>query len=164
MTRVYNSSREHNSVTVLKLPSSIVIGHRKTNVDGYNALILGFEKVNPKYLKKPQKEFFSKIKQEPLKKVKEFRVSEENFVEKGKRIIEKLDRNFFGKRISIGHPPGAIIIILITSRKVFLGFRITWIRLDLSRFRFLRITLVKIMIFPTIAEFRNFEFRVVSGI
>ena len=61
MTRVYNESREHNSVTVLKVPSSVVIGHRKTEVDGYNALILGFEKVNPKYLKKPQKEFFSKI-------------------------------------------------------------------------------------------------------
>ena len=87
MTRVYTPNREHNSVTVLQLPSSIVIGHRKTEVDGYNALILGFEKVNPKYLKKPQKEFFSKIKQEPLKKVKEFRVSEENFVEKGKSII-----------------------------------------------------------------------------
>mgnify|MGYP001353357127 FL=1 len=87
MTRVYTPNREHNSVTVLKLPSSIVIGHRKTEVDGYNALILGFERVNPKYLKKPQKEFFSKIKQEPLKKVKEFRISEENFVEKGKSII-----------------------------------------------------------------------------
>jgi large subunit ribosomal protein L3 len=87
MTRVYNANREHNSVTVLQLPSSIVIGHRKAEVDGYNALILGFEKVNSKCLKKPQKEFFSKIKQEPLKKVKEFRVSEENFVEKGKSII-----------------------------------------------------------------------------
>ena len=87
MTRVYTPNREHNSVTVLKLPSSIVIGHRKTEVDGYNALILGFEKTNPKYLKKPQKEFFSKIKQEPLKKVKEFRISEENFVDKGKSII-----------------------------------------------------------------------------
>ena len=87
MTRVYNENREHNSVTVLQLPPSIVIGHRKTEVDGYNALILGFEKVNSKYLKKPQKEFFSKIKQEPLKKIKEFRVSKENFVEKGKSII-----------------------------------------------------------------------------
>ena len=87
MTRVYNTNREHNSVTVLQLPSSVVIGHRKTEVDGYNAIILGFEKVNSKHLKKPQKEFFSKIKQEPLKKVKEFRISKENFVEKGQSII-----------------------------------------------------------------------------
>ena len=86
MTRVYNSNREHNSVTVLKMPSSIVIGHRKTKTDGYNALIVGFEKINSKYLKKPQKEFFSKIKQESLRRIKEFRVSEDNFVEKGKSL------------------------------------------------------------------------------
>ncbi len=35
-------------------------------------------------LKKNPKKNFSKIKQEPLKKVKEFRISEENFVEKEK--------------------------------------------------------------------------------
>ena len=58
MTRVYTASREHNSVTVLQLPSSIVIGQRKVEVDGYNALILGFEKVNPKYLKKAPKRIF----------------------------------------------------------------------------------------------------------
>ena len=86
MTRVYNSNREHNSVTVLKMPSSIVIGHRKTETDGYNALIVGFEKISSKYLKKPQKEFFSKIKQESLRKIKEFRISEDNFVEKGKSL------------------------------------------------------------------------------
>ena len=86
MTRVYNSNREHNSVTVLKMPSSIVIGHRKTETDGYNALIVGFEKISSKYLKKPQKEFFSKIKQESMRKIKEFRISEDNFVEKGKNL------------------------------------------------------------------------------
>jgi large subunit ribosomal protein L3 len=87
MTRVYNSNREHNSVTVLRMPENVVIGHRTIKQDGYNALILGFEKVNAKYLNKPQKDFFIKIKQESLKKVKEFRVSEENFVEKGKNIL-----------------------------------------------------------------------------
>ena len=82
MTRVYNSNREHNSVTVLKMPVGMVIDHKKTEVHGYDALVLGFEKVNAKYLNKPQKEFFVKIKQEPLKKVKEFRISRENFVKK----------------------------------------------------------------------------------
>ena len=33
MTRVYNANREHNSVTVLKMPSSIVLGHRNANID-----------------------------------------------------------------------------------------------------------------------------------
>ena len=50
MTRVYDSNREHNSVTVLRMPENVVIGHRTVKQDGYNALILGFEKVNAKYL------------------------------------------------------------------------------------------------------------------
>lgn len=86
MTRVYNSNREHNSVTVLKMPDSIVIGHRRIEEDGYNALILGFEKVKSRYIKKPQKEFYSKIQQEALRKIKEFRISKDNFVEKGKNL------------------------------------------------------------------------------
>ena len=48
MTRVFNQNRVHNSVTVLHLPSSIVLGHRKVEKDGYNALVLGFEKVKTK--------------------------------------------------------------------------------------------------------------------
>ena len=86
MTRVYNSNREHNSVTVLSMTSGVVLGHKKSKIHGYDALILGFEKLNAKYLNKPQKEYFAKIKQEPLRKIKEFRVTEDNFVEKGKCI------------------------------------------------------------------------------
>ena len=44
MTRVYTPNREHNSVTVLKLPSSIVIGHRKTEVMGTMLLYLALRK------------------------------------------------------------------------------------------------------------------------
>ena len=72
MTRVYNSNREHNSVTVLSMTSGVVLGHKKSKIHGYDALILGFEKLNAKYLNKPQKEYFAKIKQEPLRKIKEF--------------------------------------------------------------------------------------------
>ena len=35
MTRVYNDSRIHNSVTVLQMPFSVVIGHRKQNKASY---------------------------------------------------------------------------------------------------------------------------------
>ena len=87
MTRVYNHNRIHNSVTVLQMPNSVVLGHRKHTKDGYDALILGFGKNNAKSVNKPQKEFFSKIKQEPVKKIKEFRISEDNFVDLGSSII-----------------------------------------------------------------------------
>ena len=45
MTRVYNSNREHNSVTVLSMTSGVVLGHKKSKIHGYDALILGFEKL-----------------------------------------------------------------------------------------------------------------------
>ena len=87
MTRVYNENRAHNSVTVLQMPKSVVIGHKKTEKDGYNALVVGFEKSKPKSVNKPQKSYFAKIKQEPMKKIKEFRISDDNFVEEGKSIV-----------------------------------------------------------------------------
>ena len=83
MTRVYSESRIHNSVTVLRMPDSVVLGHRIESKDGYNALILGFEGAKIKSLKKPQKQFYAKVKKEPMKKIKEFRVSADNFVDEG---------------------------------------------------------------------------------
>ena len=83
MTRVYSESRIHNSVTVLRMPDSVVLGHRIESKDGYNALILGFEGAKIKSLKKPQKQFYAKEKKEPMKKIKEFRVSADNFVDQG---------------------------------------------------------------------------------
>jgi large subunit ribosomal protein L3 len=83
MTRVYSESRVHNSVTVLRMPDSVVLGHRVESKDGYNALILGFEGAKVKNLKKPQKQFYAKAKKEPMKKIKEFRVTEDNFVNQG---------------------------------------------------------------------------------
>lgn len=65
------------------MPDSVVLGHRLESKDGYNALILGFEGAKIKSLKKPQKQFYAKAKKEPMKKIKEFRVSEDNFVNQG---------------------------------------------------------------------------------
>lgn len=87
MTRVYNESRSHNGVTVLKMVTSVVLGKKNSEKDGYDALILGFEKSNKKTLNKPQKEYFAKHKKEPMKKIKEFRVSKENFVKEGSELL-----------------------------------------------------------------------------
>lgn len=86
VTRVYSDTRVHNCVTVLSMPDSVVLGHRIESKDGYNALILGFEGAKMKSLKKPQKQFYAKKKKEPMKKIKEFRVSEDNFVNQGSFI------------------------------------------------------------------------------
>ena len=87
MTRVYNQDRIHNSVTVLEIPDTKVVGQKKQGKDGYDAVVIGAGEVRQKRLNKPQKQFFSKINMEPLRKVKEFRVSEDNLVNSGVSII-----------------------------------------------------------------------------
>ena len=86
MTRVFDQNRSHNSVTVLEVPAAKVLKLRKVDKDGYNALVIGFDKKAPSKLNNPEKKFFSKIKMEPAKKIKEFRVSEDNLVESGSEI------------------------------------------------------------------------------
>ena len=87
MTRVYNEQRVHNSVTVLEVPEIKVIGQKNKEKDGYDALVLGAGSIKQKKINKPQKEFFSKSNIEPVKKIKEFRVSEDNLVESGSIIM-----------------------------------------------------------------------------
>jgi large subunit ribosomal protein L3 len=58
MTRVYNEQRVHNSVTVLEVPEIKVIGQKKKEKDGYDALVLGVGSIKQKKIHKPQKEFF----------------------------------------------------------------------------------------------------------
>lgn len=86
MTRVFDQTRKHNSVTVLEIPDAKVLKLRSLEKDGYNALVIGFEKKPSSKLKNPEKKFFSKLKTEPVKKIKEFRVSQENLVESGSEI------------------------------------------------------------------------------
>ena len=86
MTRVFDQNRKHNSVTVLEIPSAKVLKLRKTDKDGYNALVVGFGESKPAKLNKPEKSFFAKLKTEPVKKIKEFRVSEDSLVESGTMI------------------------------------------------------------------------------
>ena len=57
MTRVFDLNRKHNSVTVLEIPSAKVLKLRKTETDGYNALIMGFDRVKSNRLNKPERIF-----------------------------------------------------------------------------------------------------------
>ncbi len=49
----------------------VVLKLRSLEKDGYNALVIGFEKKPSSKLKNPEKKFFSKLKTEPVKKIKE---------------------------------------------------------------------------------------------
>ena len=61
MTSVFDQNRKHNSVTVLEI-SAKVLKLRKTEKDGYNALVIGFDK-KIKKLKNQRKNFSQNLKQ-----------------------------------------------------------------------------------------------------
>ncbi len=83
MSRLFNEKGEFTPVTLLEVKDCVVLGHKNTENDGYNALQLGLGKAKPKNVTKPLQGFFKKAGQDPVKKIMEFRISDENFVDIG---------------------------------------------------------------------------------
>ena len=86
MSRVYNDKGIFIPVTLLQLKNCIVVGHKTSEKDGYDALQVGFGKAKVKNVSKPLLGMFKKIALEPVRKIKEFRISKDNFVEIGKEF------------------------------------------------------------------------------
>ena len=87
MTRVFDQGRKHNSVTVLEIPDAKVLKLRSLEKRWLQCSSNRvFDKKPSSKLKNPEKKIFSKLKTEPVKKIKEFRVSQENLVESGSEI------------------------------------------------------------------------------
>ncbi len=86
MTRLYLADGTHVPVTVLSLNDCQVVSTQTDEKNGYFSITLGSEEAKVKNVSKAQKEFFSKKKITPKKKLKEFRVSDSNTIEIGKEI------------------------------------------------------------------------------
>ena len=86
MTRLYLADGTHVPVTVLRINNCQVLENKTQEKNGYTSITLGSEEAKAKNISKPQKEYFSKIKVAPKIKLKEFRVSDSNLIEKGKEI------------------------------------------------------------------------------
>jgi large subunit ribosomal protein L3 len=83
MTRIFKEDGTHVPVTVLHLDDVRVVATRTKDVDGYDAVQLGYGKAKPKNVTKPQKGHFAKAKVEPAKKLVEFRVAADALLEPG---------------------------------------------------------------------------------
>jgi len=68
---------------VLHLDDVRVVATRTKEVDGYDAVQLGYGKAKSKNVTKPQKGHFAKAKVEPAKKLVEFRVAADGLLEPG---------------------------------------------------------------------------------
>lgn len=99
MTRIFTDAGEHIPVTVLKLDSCQVVGHKTVEKNGYTALQLGVGTAKVKRLTKADRGQFAVAKVEPKRKVVEFRVSPENLVGIGEEIIA--DHYFAGQYVDV---------------------------------------------------------------
>ncbi len=83
MTRIFTDAGEHVPVTVLKLDNVQVLRHRTDEKNGYTALQLGAGTRKPSRLTKSERGTFAKVEVEPKRRMAEFRVSPDNFIEVG---------------------------------------------------------------------------------
>ena len=75
MTRVFTADGQHVPVTVVKVDNLEVVDVRTKEVNGYNAVQLGWGKGKTKNVTKSMRGHFAKVKVEPKQKLAEFRVS-----------------------------------------------------------------------------------------
>ncbi len=86
MTRIFTDAGEHIPVTVLKLDNVQVVAHLTNDKNGYTALQLGAGTRKASRLTKATRQNFAVAKDEPKRKLVEFRVSPENVIEVGAQI------------------------------------------------------------------------------
>ena len=83
MSRLFNEEGQHVPVSVLQLEACNVTRRFEQEKDGFDALQLGFGDVKEKRLNKPQRTFFTKNKQTPKARLRQFRVSERGLLDVG---------------------------------------------------------------------------------
>ena len=86
MTRVFTDQGEHVPVTVLEMGGCQVVGVRRQETDGYDALQLGLGEAKVKNVTQPMRGHFAKAKVKPKKKLVEFRVSSDALIDVGAEL------------------------------------------------------------------------------
>ncbi len=86
MTMIFDDKNEKSAVTFLQVEDCQVVGHKTLERDGYNALIIGVKNKKLSKVTKPLKQVFANNKVPPKEKLKEFRISQDYFVEVGAEL------------------------------------------------------------------------------
>ena len=77
MTQVFEESGNIVPVTIVQAGPCVVTQVKRTSKDGYDAIQIGYGKISPKSLSQPELGHLQKSNLEPLKYLKEFRISED---------------------------------------------------------------------------------------
>jgi large subunit ribosomal protein L3 len=83
MSRVFAEDGRHVPVTVLKVDGCQVVAHRTEEKDGYNAMQLGCSDAKVKNVTKALRGHYAKAKVEPKRRLVEFKVAADAFVDVG---------------------------------------------------------------------------------
>ncbi|NRB10492.1 MAG: 50S ribosomal protein L3 [Rickettsiaceae bacterium] len=86
MTSTFTDRGERISLTLLKIDNCQVVTHKTKEKDGYNALVIGSTIQKATKVSKSMRKVFANAKIEPRAKLKEFRVTEEGFLDVGTEI------------------------------------------------------------------------------
>ncbi len=86
MTQIFNNEGERVPVTVIEAGPCPVIQIKTEQVDGYNAVQLGYGAIREKRVNKAQREVFRRVEAKPQRVLKEFRVDDPGAFELGKTV------------------------------------------------------------------------------
>jgi len=86
MTQIFDEKGLVIPVTVIEAGPLTVVQKKTVETDGYNAIKVGYEKVQEKKLTKPELGQFTKTKLAPMKHLKEFRFEDISGYEVGQEI------------------------------------------------------------------------------
>ena len=78
MTQIFDESGNIIPVTILKVGPCVITQVKTVEKDGYNAIQVGYGNVSSKALTQPELGHLQKSNIQPLKYLKEFRISDEN--------------------------------------------------------------------------------------
>lgn len=99
MSSMFNEQGRIVPVTLLKVDNCNVIDHRTVEKNGYDALVLGAANKKLSHVSKPMKGVFASKKVEPKKYLKEFRISNDAFLEIGSEV--KVDHFTLGQFVDV---------------------------------------------------------------
>lgn len=99
MTCVFNDKGERVPLTLVKVDSCQVVGHKTLEKDGYNALVIGIKDKKIAKVSKPMKQVFANAGVSPKIKLKEFRISQNNFIDIASNL--EVDHFFSGQHVDV---------------------------------------------------------------
>ena len=86
MTQLFNEQGAQVAVTVVQVKPCVVVSQKTAEKDGYTSVQLGTESIATSKLSKPLRSFFEKKELEPMRLLREFRVSSDHMLETGAKI------------------------------------------------------------------------------